>query len=138
MSHNADATMNPDFFTWSTLVIVSVSAKSSTESQEPRDLRTLHREREQRVLVTGPGRHDDELLPRLRAIGHRVRRIVIRDLAAPDLFARLCLEGVEVAVAAANEDEAAARHHRAAEVARRPKALRQGNALEQRVITNRG
>src|ERR1700741_3762127 len=112
----------------------------NSQSREPRAeslLLLVYREREERVLIARARCHDDELLARLGTIRHRVRRIVIRDLRAPDFFAGFRLERVEVAVAASNEDEAALRHHGTAKVARRPESLGQRDPFEQRVIAHR-
>src|SRR4030095_4746133 len=107
---------------------LEINSRLAGGSQDPplrraESLLSVHREREQCVLVARARRHHDELLPRLRAVRHRVRRIVIRDLLAPDLLAGLRLEGIEVAVATADEDEAALGDHRATKVARRPEAF---------------
>src|SRR5262245_9042254 len=102
-THIADASMNPVFFT-----------RSHSQTQS---LLLLHRERQYRVLVARPGGHHDELLTRLRSIGHRVCRVVIRNFGTPDLFAGLRLEGVEIAIAATDEYQPTARHHRTAKIA---------------------
>src|SRR4029079_15742806 len=48
-----------------------------------------HRECNERIVSASACRHDDELLARCRAIRHRVGRHVVRNLAAPHLFAGL-------------------------------------------------
>src|SRR5262245_27795191 len=67
----------------------------------------VQRERDERVVGAHAGRHHDELASRARPVGHRIRGIRIRNRGAPDFFSRSCVERVEVAIASANEHEAA-------------------------------
>ena len=74
----------------------------------------------------------------------RVRYVIglaafsVRNFSAPDFLAGLRVEGVEIAVAAADEDQAALRHHRAAAVVGRSQTIRQRDAFQQRMIAERG
>src|SRR5690242_4527452 len=92
---------------------------------------------DERVVGSCAGGHDDELLARRGAIGHRVRRHRIWNLAPPHFLAGPGFKRVEITVAAADEDEAALGDERAAQVAGRSKTVRQRHASEQRVIANR-
>ncbi len=61
----------------------------------------------------------------------------MRNLRAPDFAAGLRVKRVEIAVAAADEHQTAPGHQRAAAVVRRPEALGQGDAAQQRMIAQR-
>src|SRR6187431_2249995 len=113
------------------------SAALQRDGIESSSCRSLQREGDQCVLGPHPRRHDNELPARSRAIGHRVRRIGVRNRDAPDLLAGPGVERVEVFVAAANEDETAAGDESATAVVWRTEAVWQRDALEQRMIADR-
>src|SRR5262249_13707194 len=50
----------------------------------------------ERVVGAGASGDDDELAARTRAVGHRIRSLLVRNGAAPDFLTRLRVEGVKV------------------------------------------
>src|SRR5205823_3211909 len=79
-------------------------------------------------------RDDDELFARARPISHWIRRVLVRNVSAPYFLPGLLVEGVQIAVAAADKDHAALRHQRAAFVIWRTEAFRQRDTFQQRAF----
>src|SRR5262245_50274460 len=79
-------------------------------------LMLFERERYQRIVHTCARRNDNELLSGACAIRHRHGCVLVWNIAAPDLFACLLVERVEIFVTAADEHLAALRDHRAATI----------------------